>query len=104
MVAAHTHTDQALAWSTAALAADSEVRRTSDWISETGQEKLREYGIAPPERSSDSKLALFSETTVACPQCGNTATEKLSEFGSASCKAQYRCTACAEPFDYFKCI
>ena len=31
------------------------------------------------------------------------ATEVLSEFGSTSCKALWRCTACREPFDYFKC-
>ena len=33
-----------------------------------------------------------------------TATERVSEFGSTPCKAHYRCTACLEPFDYFKCI
>jgi ring-1,2-phenylacetyl-CoA epoxidase subunit PaaD len=78
--------------------------RTTDWISEAGREKLRAYGIAPPEEKTGSKRALFGETTVTCPRCGSTATEKLSEFGSTACKAQYRCTACAEPFDYFKCI
>ena len=41
---------------------------------------------------------------VACPRCGSMKTERISEFGSTPCKASYRCTACAEPFDYFKCI
>ncbi|QBF29753.1 1,2-phenylacetyl-CoA epoxidase subunit PaaD [Thalassococcus sp. S3] len=77
---------------------------TTDWITAAGREKLRAYGIAPPEQTSGSKMALFGETTVPCPRCASTATEKLSEFGSTACKAQYRCTACAEPFDYFKCI
>ena len=27
----------------------------------------------------------------------------LSEFGSTSCKALWRCKSCREPFDYFKC-
>lgn len=76
---------------------------TTDWITDEGREKLRAYGIAPPEGSA-SKMALFGDVTVTCPRCGSTATEKLSEFGSTACKAQYRCTACAEPFDYFKCI
>ena len=76
---------------------------TTDWITDEGRDKLRDYGIAPPE-GSHSKMALFGEVTVTCPRCGSTATEKLSEFGSTACKAQYRCTACAEPFDYFKCI
>jgi ring-1,2-phenylacetyl-CoA epoxidase subunit PaaD len=40
---------------------------------------------------------------VTCPQCGSTNTELLSEFGSTSCKALWRCKACREPFDYFKC-
>lgn len=77
---------------------------TTDWITEAGREKLRAYGIAPPVGAANSKRALFGETVVPCPRCGSTATEKLSEFGSTACKAQYRCTDCAEPFDYFKCI
>jgi ring-1,2-phenylacetyl-CoA epoxidase subunit PaaD len=77
---------------------------TTDWISEEGREKLRAYGIAPPEEKTGSKLALFGETTVHCPRCNSTNTEKLSEFGSTACKAQYRCNSCSEPFDYFKCI
>jgi len=77
---------------------------TTDWISDVGREKLRAYGIAPPVNGSNSKLALFGETIVACPQCGSEHTEKLSEFGSTACKAQYRCKDCLEPFDYFKCI
>lgn len=76
---------------------------TTDWITEEGRDKLRAYGIAPPEGGT-SKIALFGETTVTCPRCGSRETEKISEFGSTACKAQYRCTACAEPFDYFKCI
>lgn len=77
---------------------------TTDWISDEGRQKLRAYGIAPPEEKTGSKLALFGETEVHCPRCNSTNTEKLSEFGSTACKAQYRCLACAEPFDYFKCI
>ena len=77
---------------------------TTDWVTAEGREKLRAYGIAPPAEKSGSKLALFGETEVACPRCGSLSTEKLSEFGSTACKAQYRCTACGEPFDYFKCI
>jgi ring-1,2-phenylacetyl-CoA epoxidase subunit PaaD len=77
---------------------------TTDWITEEGREKLRAYGIAPPVKASGSVRSLFGETTVACPHCGSTDTEKISEFGSTACKALYRCKACSEPFDYFKCI
>ena len=75
---------------------------TTDWMSEDGRRKLKEYGIAPPQATS-SRRALFGEQQVGCPQCGSDDTELLSEFGSTSCKALWRCKACREPFDYFKC-
>jgi len=76
---------------------------TTDWITEEGRDKLRAYGIAPPQKAT-GPAALFGGTDVTCPQCGSTQTERISEFGSTACKALYRCTSCAEPFDYFKCI
>ena len=75
---------------------------TTDWMSEDGRRKLREYGIAPPQVAS-SRRGLFGVDRVACPQCGSADTELLSEFGSTSCKALWRCKSCREPFDYFKC-
>jgi ring-1,2-phenylacetyl-CoA epoxidase subunit PaaD len=75
---------------------------TTDWMSEAGRRKLKDYGIAPP-RAGTSRRALFGVEQVACPQCGSNDTEVLSEFGSTSCKALWRCKACREPFDYFKC-
>lgn len=75
---------------------------TTDWMSEEGRRKLRDYGIAPPQ-ASNSRRALFGEQSVACPQCRSEDTELLSEFGSTSCKALWRCKSCREPFDYFKC-
>jgi ring-1,2-phenylacetyl-CoA epoxidase subunit PaaD len=75
---------------------------TTDWMSEDGRRKLREYGIAPPLPAS-SRRALFGVEEVACPQCGSKNTELISEFGSTSCKALWRCRSCREPFDYFKC-
>ena len=75
---------------------------TTDWMSDDGRRKLKDYGVAPPQ-TGGGRRALFGEQQVACPRCGSTATEVLSEFGSTSCKALWRCTACREPFDYFKC-
>ena len=66
---------------------------TTAWMSEAGKRKLREYGIAPP----------IPATRPACPLCGAQDTEMLSEFGSTSCKALWRCRACREPFDHFRC-
>lgn len=76
---------------------------TTDWITEAGRAKLHAYGIAPPEGPT-GKLALFGDAQVTCPRCNSRETQKISEFGSTACKAQYRCLTCAEPFDYFKCI
>ena len=74
---------------------------TTDDMTEDGRRKLRDYGIAPPNKTSPA--GLFSVETVACPKCGSTHTTKISDFGSTACKAQWRCDACREPFDYFKC-
>jgi ring-1,2-phenylacetyl-CoA epoxidase subunit PaaD len=76
---------------------------STDMMSEEGLEKLRASGIAPPGRGA-GKRALFSAPEVACPRCGSPRTERISEFGSTACKALWRCTACREPFDHFKCI
>jgi len=77
---------------------------TSDWLSEQGRRKLESFGIAPPDKSVASPRHLFRTPIVACPRCASRATERVSEFGSTPCKAHYRCTACLEPFDYFKCL
>jgi len=77
---------------------------TTEWLSKAGKEKLRAYGIAPPQGTVKSKRALFSEETgIICPQCNSTNTDMISQFGSTACKAQYKCLDCEEPFDYFKC-
>lgn len=76
---------------------------TTDWISESGREKLRAYGIAPPQESG-SKRELLGKTAIACPRCGSKQTTMISEFGSTACKASCKCVDCLEPFEYFKCI
>lgn len=77
---------------------------TTAWISDKGREKLRGYGIAPPVEGSGACGAdPGAEPEVACPRCGSSDTQLVSRFGSTPCKASYRCAACLEPFDYFKC-
>ena len=66
---------------------------TTDWISDAGKAKLAAYGIAPPDLAK----------AATCPQCGSSDTVEVSRFGSTPCKAQWRCKACQEPFDRFKC-
>lgn len=77
---------------------------TTDWISDEGREKLRKYGIAPPEKAAGKYALLVGERRIACPRCESTDTSLVSEFGSTACKASYRCKDCLEPFEYFKCI
>jgi ring-1,2-phenylacetyl-CoA epoxidase subunit PaaD len=85
---------------------------TTDWMESAARDKLRAYGIAPPQCGSSpadasSGVVKFSRRAVApvavpCPQCGSSNTTETSAFGSTACKALYRCLDCLEPFDYFK--
>lgn len=75
---------------------------TTDWISDEAKEKLRKYGISPPEKSSSDKNILLNKH-VRCPQCNSENTVLISQFGSTACKALYKCQDCLEPFDHFKC-
>ncbi len=78
---------------------------TTDWMSEEGKRKLKEYGIAPPNpRQQVCNDKLFADAeAVQCPHCDSYHTHRISEFGSTACKSLYRCDDCKEPFDYFKC-
>lgn len=75
---------------------------TTDWLSADAKERLREYGIAPPEAGSGDYKRLKGES-IRCPRCGSTETTLVSSFGSTACKALYKCKSCLEPFDHFKC-
>jgi ring-1,2-phenylacetyl-CoA epoxidase subunit PaaD len=78
---------------------------TTDWMTDEGKRKLKEYGIAPPnakQQVCNEKIFAANEA-VQCPQCDSWHTHRVSEFGSTPCKASYVCDECKEPFDYFKC-
>ncbi len=101
---------------------------TTDWMSEAAKNKMREYGIAPPQHLSSeigsgqastqviqfapksvanySKdmpgRGAFSSKNIICPHCGSDNTTETSHFASTACKALYKCLSCTEPFDYFK--
>lgn len=77
---------------------------TTDWMSEDGKRKLKEYGIAPPQRkTSDTGLGLFETENIPCPRCDSKDTELVSQYGPTSCKSLYKCLSCKEPFEHFKC-
>ena len=73
---------------------------STDWMTASGREKLREYGIAPPVSTACGRPT----SQIECPQCNSTGVKLISEFGSTACKALYQCQDCREPFDYFKCL
>jgi ring-1,2-phenylacetyl-CoA epoxidase subunit PaaD len=74
---------------------------TTEWMSETGKQKLKDYGIAPPAPKGCSLQG--NDRPESCPHCHSEKIELISQFGSTSCKAIYRCLDCKEVFDYFKC-
>ena len=75
---------------------------TTDWMPEAAHDKLKKYGIAPPQyRNKNDQL--FAEEKIECPKCGSLETELVSQFGATSCKALYKCLTCKEPFEHFKC-
>lgn len=75
---------------------------STDWITDRGRQRLEDYGIAPPTKGSAARR-LGGDEPVACPRCRSIETEEVSRFGSTPCKALWRCRACLEPFDRFKC-
>jgi ring-1,2-phenylacetyl-CoA epoxidase subunit PaaD len=76
---------------------------TTDWISDEGRRKLKDYGIAPPGQCA-AEQPVHLVARVECPRCGSARTERLSAFGATACKSLYRCVACREPFEHFKPI
>ena len=81
---------------------------TTKWISESGRQKLKDYGIVPPVEG-ETCAGMISLTgaklaNIACPRCDSHEIERVSQFGSTPCKASYRCKTCLEPFDYFKAL
>lgn len=78
---------------------------TTDWMSEPGKQKLKEYGIAPPNTKQQvcTPDIFQKEEAIQCPRCNSYHTLLISQFGSTACKALYKCSDCKEPFDYFKC-
>jgi ring-1,2-phenylacetyl-CoA epoxidase subunit PaaD len=81
---------------------------TTDWMTDYAKQKLKNYGIAPPEKSEDEGDFLTSlkssNKIIPCPFCDSFETELQSEFGSTACKSQYYCHGCSQPFEHFKCI
>jgi ring-1,2-phenylacetyl-CoA epoxidase subunit PaaD len=87
-----------------------EVRRvfspawSTDMMTDTGRQRLKAYGIAPPGPVVAEPLVSLGPTVriVECPFCGSSDTVLRSEFGATACKAHYSCHGCHQPFEHFK--
>ena len=75
---------------------------TTDWMSESGKQKLKEYGIAPPVKEVLGDDPFAPAPAVPCPRCDSEDTQLISQFGATGCKSLYTCKSCKEPFEYFK--
>lgn len=73
---------------------------TSDRITETGRERLRTCGFAPPPREGLIEL----KPRVKCPYCGSHRTHMENPFGPTLCRAIHYCDACRQPFEGFKAL
>jgi ring-1,2-phenylacetyl-CoA epoxidase subunit PaaD len=90
-----------------------EVRLSPAWTSErsteSGRQKLKEIGLAPPERvpANGGIIALDSIDLldgVECPFCNSRETVLESAFGPTMCRSLYYCHSCQQPFEKFKAL
>lgn len=69
---------------------------TSDRITESGREKLRQFGITPPPRQP------VDSWEIECPFCGSKNTTLDNLFGPAACRSIAYCRDCRNPFEALK--
>lgn len=71
---------------------------TSERITDEGREKLREFGIAPPQCG----LLAMKQLEAVCPYCQSTNTQLDNLFGPTACRAIFHCNDCRQPFEAMK--
>jgi len=76
---------------------------SSDWITESAREKLKDFGLAPPHRHGGNVPITFHEP-VSCPYCDSQNTTIKNTFGPTLCRAIYYCENCRQPFEQFKAV
>jgi ring-1,2-phenylacetyl-CoA epoxidase subunit PaaD len=79
---------------------------TSDRITPTGREKLREAGFAPPapREAGQPTLVQLQRGVFRCPYCGSTETKLENIFGPTPCRSIRYCASCRQPFEQFKTL
>ncbi|WP_295126194.1 1,2-phenylacetyl-CoA epoxidase subunit PaaD [uncultured Chitinophaga sp.] len=80
---------------------DKEIIWNSNRLSEEAKEKLRNFGLAAPQRhNGDGYVEIMLQTP--CPHCNSTNTYLRSPFGSTLCRAMHYCKDCGNMFEQFK--
>ncbi len=74
----------------------------SDRVTEEGRRKLREFGLAPPERLCGAPVTDAHFERVTCPYCGSRQTRLETPFGPTLCRAMHYCDGCRQSFEQFK--
>lgn len=74
---------------------------TSDWITDEGRQKLKEFGLQPPNRHGGNLVMTFFDV-VTCPRCDSKKTTLKNSFGSTLCRAIWYCNECQDAFEQFK--
>lgn len=82
---------------------------SSERITEAGRHKLKQIGLAPPERvPAEGGLIALDEILLAdgitCPFCDSQHTYLESPFGPTMCRSLYYCNNCQQPFEKFKAL
>ena len=78
---------------------------TTGRITEEGRQKLRAFGLAPPQSGGPVLITQIGLPVRAeCPFCGSADTTNENAFGPTPCRALYYCNSCKNPFEQFKPI
>ena len=75
---------------------------SSDWIADSAREKLRDLGIAPPQKHEGNVTAVAFLDVAECPRCGSKNSTLKNAFGPTLCKSVWYCTDCQDAFEQFK--
>ena len=77
---------------------------SSDWIADSAREKLRNLGIAPPQKHEGNVTAVAFLDVAECPRCGSKNSTLKNAFGPTLCKSVWYCHDCQDAFEQFKVL
>jgi ring-1,2-phenylacetyl-CoA epoxidase subunit PaaD len=75
---------------------------STDWISDAARDKLRQFGLAPPQKHGGDLISVAFLDVAQCPRCGSKNTTLKNSFGPTLCRMIYYCLDCQDAFEQFK--